>query len=231
MRTRPMVRESACRSAVLTAACCLVLAPTQAQNNGPATDTAPQAQNQQTPANGTRQQLPQFEVASIKAHKQQSMMMRAGFRITPDGLSMSGVSLSMLISNAFGLPDDQILNEPGWANSDRYDIEAKVDPAEAPKLEKLTREQRMAMLLPLLEDRFGLKFHHETKVIEVYALVVDKGGPKLQPAKAEGNPGAMANEKPDGEGNSQAPPPANMNGNLASGGPDGGGKPDDGARR
>ena len=202
--------------AMLTAAAPLALGAMRAMQSG--VPAAPQA---------AQTELPSFEVASIKAHKSQGMQMRVGLRITPDGVSMFGVSLSMLMSQAFGLPESRILNEPGWAGSDRYDIEARVDPSEAPKLEKLTQEQRMEMLVPLLQDRFGLKFHHETKVMEVYALVVDKGGPKLEAANSDENlGGAMANGRPDESGKpGDASPSANAKGNLALGKPDGGGKP------
>jgi uncharacterized protein (TIGR03435 family) len=37
------------------------------------------------------------------------------------------------------------------------------------------------MLQALLEDRFGLKIHRETREVPVYALTVAKGGPKLRP--------------------------------------------------
>ena len=36
------------------------------------------------------------------------------------------------------------------------------------------------MLLPLLEDRFNLKYHHETRELPMYALVVAKGGLKMK---------------------------------------------------
>lgn len=134
---------------------------------------------------GAQAQIPAFDVASIKAHKSEGMMMRIGVRLTPDGVSITGASLSMLLLSAFGVPDDCILNEPAWAKSDRYDIEAKVDPEDAPKLEKLTSKERFAMLVPLLEDRAGLRFHHETKEMQVYDLVVAKGGPKLEAAKPD----------------------------------------------
>jgi uncharacterized protein (TIGR03435 family) len=39
------------------------------------------------------------------------------------------------------------------------------------------------MVRALLEDRFKLKIHRETREIPVYALTVTKGGPKLQPFK------------------------------------------------
>jgi uncharacterized protein (TIGR03435 family) len=49
-----------------------------------------------------------------------------------------------------------------------------------PQFDKLTVDQKMAMVLPLLEDRFGLKFHHETREGQLYTLVIAKGGPKLK---------------------------------------------------
>jgi uncharacterized protein (TIGR03435 family) len=88
----------------------------------------------------------------------------------------------MLMQHAFGVSDDRILNEPDWVKSARFDMEAKVDPADAPKLKDLKLEQRWAMMLPVLEDRFGLKFHHETRELQIYTLVIAKGGAKLQAA-------------------------------------------------
>lgn len=144
--------------------------------------------------------LPAFDVASVKPHKSEGMMMRMGFRFTPDGVSIDGTPLAVLLRSAFSLPDDRILNVPAWAKSSRFDIEAKVDPDEAPKLEKLKMDQRMAMLVPLLEERFGMKFHHETKDMEVYDLVVAKGGPKLPAAKPGEDGGVDSAPPPPGAG-------------------------------
>lgn len=127
--------------------------------------------------------LPTFDVASVKPHKDEGMMMRSMSQITADGFSMDGVGLDMILRNTFDVSHDRILNEPEWARSSRFDIEAKVAPEDAPKLKALTQKQRWAMLLPVLEDRFSLKFHHETRELPVYALVVAKGGPKLKEAQ------------------------------------------------
>lgn len=128
--------------------------------------------------------LPKFEVASIKPH-QASEMMRMGMRMLPDGVSVSGLPLNNLLHLTFGLSDDRILNVPEWAKSDRFDIEAKVDPAEAPKMKDLTLNERWSMMLPVLEDRYALKFHRETRDLQVYTLVVAKGGSKLQPVQTD----------------------------------------------
>ncbi len=128
-------------------------------------------------------QLPPFDVVSVKPHKDEGMMMRSGVSATPDGFAADGVQLHMLIRQAFGLSEDRILNVPDWARSARFDIEAKVAPEDAAKLQALSWRQRGEMLLPVLQDRFGLKYHHETKELQVYALVAAKGGPKLKEAK------------------------------------------------
>lgn len=36
------------------------------------------------------------------------------------------------------------------------------------------------MVLKMLQDRFSLKFHHETKQMSAYVMTVTKGGPKFQ---------------------------------------------------
>jgi uncharacterized protein (TIGR03435 family) len=124
--------------------------------------------------------IPKFDVASIKPNK--SGEMRMMFRFTPDGMNMQGIPLQLMLTQAFNVEDDCIVGAPAWAKTDRFDIEAKVAPEDAAKLDKLKREERMEMLQPLLQDRFNLKFHHETREMPVYVLVLAKGGSKLKQA-------------------------------------------------
>jgi uncharacterized protein (TIGR03435 family) len=63
----------------------------------------------------------------------------------------------------------------GWLDSDHFDITAKVDAN--PRAEMMMGP----MLQALLEDRFKLKLHRETREVTVYALTVAKGGLKLKP--------------------------------------------------
>ncbi len=72
---------------------------------------------------------------------------------------------------------------PAWD----YDIEAKAEMGAIPDgLSAKGREDRMKpMLAALLADRFKLAIRRETKEMAVYALVVGKGGPKLQKADIE----------------------------------------------
>lgn len=67
----------------------------------------------------------------------------------------------------------------------RFDIEAKVDDSDVAKLGTLTIEQRRETMVPLLIDRFGLKFHYEQRELPTYNLVIAKGGSKLKQSNAE----------------------------------------------
>jgi uncharacterized protein (TIGR03435 family) len=160
-------------------------------------------------AQSATSQLPAFEVVSIKTHQDEGMMMRIGIRPMPDGFEADGVPLQLLIRQAFDLSEDRIQNEPDWTKSARFDINAKVAPEDAPKLKALNGRQRFAMLVPVLQDRFGLKYHHETKDLQVYTLVAAKGGPKLkESASPEGSPYVpQPPSRADGAGGNAPPPP------------------------
>jgi len=67
---------------------------------------------------------------------------------------------------------------PGWLDSDRFDVVAKL-PKDAGD------EQLPLMLQALLRERFKLAFHKEPKMLSAYVLLVGKGGSKLRAADAE----------------------------------------------
>jgi bla regulator protein blaR1 len=140
--------------------------------------------------------LPAFEVVSIKPDKSGSRMLQV--TLTSDGISVSGFPAHMLLREALGVSDDQLLGEPGWLNSEHFNIEAKVAAEDLPRLKALTPTQRWAMLLPVFEDRFALKFHHESKVLTQYALVVARSGLKMKEATlGETYPNGL--KSPDGK--------------------------------
>jgi uncharacterized protein (TIGR03435 family) len=120
----------------------------------------------------------EFEAASIKPSAPVAMgMMKVGMSMMPGGrIAMSGITVRLLIQQAYGVRDFQIVGGPDWMRSERYDITAK--PAEA-----ASEDQVKLMIRGLLKDRFQLVFHRETKELPTYALVVAKGGPKLKIAE------------------------------------------------
>lgn len=197
--SRPVRRQpKSLMIAQLVAAFCL-LCPNpsrgQSTSSSPAASEKPSPSPSQSLASGSsaNADLPKFEVATIKpaAPSDNSMLM-----FTPDGISIHGIPMKMLLRESFGVEDDRILGEPNWVKN-RFDIEAKIDAEDAPKLKNMKFDQRRAMVLPLLEDRFGLKYHHETRELPMYALVVAKGGLKMKASAPDDPPKADGPPKPD----------------------------------
>jgi uncharacterized protein (TIGR03435 family) len=94
----------------------------------------------------------------------------------PGRITYSAMPLKFLLQNAYGVKGYQI-SGPAWLDTERYDITAKVP-------EGATKEQVSVMLQNLIVERFGLKFHKETKEFPLYELSAAKNGPKLKPAAA-----------------------------------------------
>lgn len=137
--------------------------------------------------------------ASIKANKSEGGLPTLG------GLSgyYQNVTLHTLIRVAYGVQDSQILEGPTWLNSEKYDIEAKMDKSAADEWQKLSLEQRMLdskpLLRGLLADRFKLTLHRETRELPLYALVIAKNGPKVVQATVTGPNGPSSGPPiPDG---------------------------------
>jgi uncharacterized protein (TIGR03435 family) len=167
---------------------------------------------------------PEFEAASVKpAEPLDTGAMMAGGRVqirmgcsfpNPGRFTCSGMPLRALLVRAYGVKMYQI-SGPGWMDSERFDIVAKV-PAGA------TPEQVNLMLQKLLVDRFQMTVHRETKELPVYALVVGRNGHKLKES-ADGGKQSPIDAALAGRG--VPPPPAGGNGQrsmtvMSSGGSD-----------
>ena len=79
----------------------------------------------------------------------------------------------LLLIRAFGVVAAQ-MEGPEWLNADRYDVTAKADTSK-----ELSPDELRPMLRKLLEERFALKYHRETKTLPVYSLTVAKTGMKM----------------------------------------------------
>lgn len=137
------------------------------------------------------QTSPSFEVISVKPYRDDPRAMRppqflAGGRFT------SRAPLLMVIAYAYNVPlgpaVTRISGGPSWINFGSpegvYDIEATAATGAIPDgLSRNARTERERLLVRnLLADRFKLVIRRESKEMPVYALVVGKGGPKLQKA-------------------------------------------------
>jgi len=139
----------------------------------------------------TPPEKPQFEVASVKpaandaaAFSRNPMireMMRNGRppgtvpMKSPGRIHLESWALLDLIAAAYRVRTNQV-SGPSWLSERDFDIEAKA-PVGTPK------EELNAMLQALLEERFGLQVHRDTRTLPGFALAVGKRGPKLKPAE------------------------------------------------
>lgn len=121
---------------------------------------------------------PEFEVASIRPTDQSNpQQVSVGVHVDGAQVSITYFSLKDYIRVAYQIKDYQVVG-PDWITSERFDIAAKI-PAGA------TRDQVPDMLKSLLEERFKIKTHMDSKEFPVYALVAAKGGFKLKETPSE----------------------------------------------
>ncbi len=147
----------------------------------------------QPPAGTNR--APTFSVASIKPCKDEFTAPYGAGRgagtgpilVDPERIRIKCLPLDNIILQAyvvyasgqgrsvvpFPSADQWVRGGPGWIGSAYYEIDAN---PEGPRPAAIMRGP---MMQALLEERFKLRVHREAKEIPAYALVLAKGGPKL----------------------------------------------------
>jgi uncharacterized protein (TIGR03435 family) len=131
------------------------------------------------PENGT---APSFEVATVKPSPELATGLR--FVLSPAHFAVTHASVRDLVKFAYGIKsEDQMVGVSGWMTSQYFDIQAKAADPEVAEFNKLDFDRKITvprlLLQSLLQERFQLKAHVETRDLPVYALVVAKGGPKM----------------------------------------------------
>ncbi len=132
---------------------------------------------------GTAEALPrivipkEFEVASVKLtnpdQKRSMFQTPAGGRVNAEG-----IPLSFLINRAFNPSySGQLVGVPDSVNAVRIDMQAQ---AAAEVTQNLDPDTLAPMMLALLKERFGLKYHVEQREVQAYDLVAAK--PKMKKA-------------------------------------------------
>jgi uncharacterized protein (TIGR03435 family) len=132
------------------------------------------------------QTAPTFEVATIRptAGPIPGIPPFLGHQeTTPTTLNARHTALLEIIKRSYGVIDQEIAGGPAWIRDERFDIVGK---AAAP----VTDAELWAMVRPLLEERFHLKYHREQREVSGLALVIGKNGPKLK--KSEGGSSNIA---------------------------------------
>src|SRR5579864_6527242 len=120
---------------------------------------------------------PDFTVATIKLNDTASGSIRLSIR--DDVLQATNIQLNSLIETAFDIRRDQIVGLPHWAQVNHYDVVAKIVDMTPEQLHGLSGDQRRAMLQHLLEQRFHMQTHIETRTLPLLKLIVVKEGIKF----------------------------------------------------
>ena len=139
----------------------------------------------QTAVSGQAPAKLEFEVASVKPDRSETGVDRV--HISNGSLIIENVSLKRCIGLAYGVAEgrDYLFSGPGWLDSERFDISARFPASTAEPDVRL-------MLQRLLDERFKLRLHRETREFSVYALTAGKGGAKLHPAAQPDAPYAFS---------------------------------------
>jgi bla regulator protein blaR1 len=137
--------------------------------------SAPHSQAQSAPARA------EFEVASLKSNT--SGVPGYSIRPLPGGLTARNINLKRLIAVAYSVTDYQIFGSLSWLESARFDLEAKSPgPAQLPQLRPMVQS--------MLDDRFKLKIHRDTRELPIYSLTLARSGVKGGPGLVESAAGA-----------------------------------------
>ncbi len=141
-------------------------------------------------ATSTAQQAKlRFDVASVKQNKSNAkptsnVPLTQGKAYVPNGGVFSATNQSLFIYILFAYKVslteawDQFKQLPQWARTETFDIHAKTD------IPNPTKDQMRQMMRSLLEDRFKLAVHRETRPVPIFALTLAKPGtlgPQLRP--------------------------------------------------
>jgi uncharacterized protein (TIGR03435 family) len=115
-----------------------------------------------------------FEAVSIQPSRPGAAVQDMRIEFPPGRMEARNITLSELLG-AFSGFSGRVEGGPNWVRSDRFDVIAKADGAIAP-------EERGPMLMAVLEDRFRLAAHHESREEAGIALRAGKEMAGLKPS-------------------------------------------------
>ncbi len=131
---------------------------------------------------------PQYTYDVVSVRRAEPNERNSGFSPgAQGGLRARNDTAMQLLTFAYDARDYQFVGAPGWAQSERYNVNLTPDRTEVvldettdlPKLEGwLTRNRQR--IQAVLRDRFGLVLRAETRELPMSVLTVAKRGPKLE---------------------------------------------------
>lgn len=140
----------------------------------------------------------QFDVVSIKPNR--SSTAEGSFRGSPGGrFQWTNVPVSTIIGAAyqrFSFDEREIVGAPSWVTEEHFDVIAQLGGPAPPVDPDGFPSRLLALFRGMLEERFQLKTHWETRQGPIYVLTTTRTdhspGPALKPVDA-GCAAAMSN--------------------------------------
>ena len=139
---------------------------------------------------------PDWDVVSVKARDPNDTSNSQSTGMKGRQFTMVNRTVEGMLLFAYGMHKKQIVGGPSWMATERWDVQGVPDVPGHPSL-----KQAQSLTRKLLEERFGLKVHRETKELSVYAITVAKGGEKM--ARSAGDPNGTPDENESSNGGGQ----------------------------
>ena len=119
----------------------------------------------------------QFEQVSVRPAPQGANAAKPTFHSDAVTLNAVNTGLRQLIQRAYAVEDYQIV-APDWLQQERFDLAAKF-----PEFATGPQDYQagiQTMMQKMLAERFHLAVHKESRILQVYAMSVEKSGIKFR---------------------------------------------------
>jgi uncharacterized protein (TIGR03435 family) len=114
---------------------------------------------------------PPVKFRSVSIHARESIYEHLdGY--TREGFSMTGATLRSVME--YGFLVQQIEGLPEWAQKERYDVIAEIDPDDCCRWASESPEEESRTVQEFLQEKLKLKWHRETRMVRGFDLVVGK---------------------------------------------------------
>jgi uncharacterized protein (TIGR03435 family) len=127
-------------------------------------------------------QAPRFEVASVKVNKERA---GGGIRVQPGGrYEFSNMTLRSLLASAyqrFAFDAREVVGGPAWLDTERFDIIAQTGTGTPPTDPDGFPGPLFAMMRGLIEERFKVAAHNESRELPIYVLLPARNDGRLGP--------------------------------------------------
>ena len=137
----------------------------------------------------------EFDVATIRPSRPDETAMRGG--IHGGAVDLEAGTPEFMITFAYEITPDMLVDAPKWLSTDHYDIvgKAAIDPT--PGAQQIELEDLQMMMRKFLAERFNLKVHTEDRPLDAFTLLA--AGPRLKKADPSERTGCKEGPGADGK--------------------------------